>query len=234
MVRSEFPSVVLIETGGNLGFAKANNLAMRQARGRYLLLLNSDTLLPHNSLAALVGALENCPDAAVAGPTLLNADGSLQESWAKFPGLSSELSGELDRSQAPVSLEEMKKPSVRKTLAPFVCDWVGGAALLVRAEFAVGPLMGLDEAFFMYSEETEWCLRFARAGYQTLFVPSSEIIHLGGGSSKAVPGPTRKRIWRSSLRFYRLAQGPLGMIPAACVSTARMALYPLKHRSAKP
>ena len=232
MVCREFPQVKRIQTGANLGFAKANNLALKEAQGRFWLLLNSDTLIPDESraLAALVAVLDAHPEAAVAGPTLLNADGSLQVSWARFPGLASELSGALDRSQAPRALSEMERAEVRQTLAPFTTDWVGGAAFLVRASAAQGKLFGLDEAFFMYAEETEWCLRLARAGHKTLFVPGIEIVHLGGGSSQAVPAATRQRMWRSSLRFYRLASGWLGSLPACAVATARMALYPLKRR----
>ena len=230
LVRERFPQATLIETGGNLGFAKANNLALKEARGEFWLLLNSDTLVPGGgALAELVAALRSHPEAAVAGPALLNADGSLQVSWARFPGLHSELSGALDRSQSPKSVAEMARPEVRKSLPPFACDWVGGAAFLVRASVAQGPLFGLDEAFFMYAEETEWCLRFARAGWKTILVPSVEVVHLGGGSSRAVPTATRKRMWRSSLRFYRLASGAVGSLPACAVSTARMALYPLKN-----
>lgn len=229
LVRERFSHVKLIETGENLGFAKANNIALKQASGTYWLLLNSDTLVPDGALAGLAAALEAHPDAAVAGPTLLNGNGSLQVSWARFPGLRSELSGALDRSQAPESIEEMGRSDVRHSLAAFACDWVGGAAFLVRASMARGPLFGLDEAFFMYAEETEWCLRFARAGYKTIFVPSVEVVHLGGGSSRAVPTATRKRMWQSSLRFYRLASGAIGSLPACAVSTARMALYPLKN-----
>ena len=114
MVRLDFPEVKLIETGGNLGFARANNFALRQAKGKFWLLLNSDTLVPAGALEGLVSALEKHPDAAVAGPILLNADGSLQASWARFPGFSSELSGALDRSQAPKTVEEMERPDVRQ------------------------------------------------------------------------------------------------------------------------
>ena len=229
MVEEKFPQVRLLRTGGNLGFARANNLALRDATGSFWLLLNSDTVVPDGALGELVAALADQPDAAVAGPVLLNADGSLQVSWARFPGLSSELSGELDRSQSPVPMSSMESPDVRRTLAPFVCDWVGGAAFLVRSSLANGPLFGLDEAFFMYAEETEWCLRFERAGWKTILVPSVEVVHLGGGSSKTVPTATRKRMWKSSLRFYRLASGWVASLPACAVATARMALYPLKH-----
>jgi hypothetical protein len=231
LVEQEFGQAVLIRTGGNLGFARANNLALKRAVGRFHLLLNSDTLIPPGGqLASLVKALKAAPEAAVAGPLLLNADGTVQHSWARFPGLRSELAGALDRSQSPYPLEAFDAPEQRRTLEPFVCDWVGGAAFLVRAEVAVGALFGLDEKIFMYAEETEWCLRFARAGWKTVLVPSVQVVHLGGGSSQAVPGATRKRMWRGSLYFYRQAHGPFGMLPAAAVATARLALSPLRRR----
>ncbi len=231
MVLAEFPQVKLIQTGANLGFAKGNNLALKQCQGRFYLLLNSDTLVPDGSLAGLVSALEKRPEAAVAGPLLLNADGSVQVSWARFPGLASELSGSLDRSQSPYPLETFDDPEARKSLEPFVCDWVGGACFLVRAETATGPLSGLDEKIFMYAEETEWCLRFARAGYKTLLVPGVEVTHLGGGSSGAVPTKTRQRMWRGSLYFYRRALGPVGMLPVGFVATARLLLSPLRRKA---
>lgn len=234
MVEQDFPQTILIRTGANLGFAKANNLALKQSKGRYWLLLNSDTLVPTGSVfARLVAELDSEPKAAVAGPLLLNPDSSVQHNWARFPGLASELSGELDRSQAPYPLGDFEDPAKRNQLKPFVCDWVGGACFLVRADVAHGPLFGLDEAIFMYAEETEWCLRLARAGWTTILVPSVTVTHLGGASSQAVPGATRKRMWRGSMYFYRQAFGPIGMLPVAAVATARLALSPLRRKAVR-
>ena len=229
LVEAEFPGVTLIRTGANLGFAKANNLALRQATGRYFLLLNSDTLVPEGALEALVAALDAHPEAAVAGSLLLNADGSLQQSWARFPNFQSELSGALDRSQCPYSdaaLLAGKAP-------PFACDWVGGAVFCVRATAAQQAGL-LDESFFMYSEETEWCHRLLKqTGGTTLLVPASVVTHLGGGSSRAVPKATRQRMWRSSLRFFQLTKGPVGELLPSAVATGRFLLSPLSKKGGK-
>nr|WP_309693337.1 glycosyltransferase family 2 protein [Armatimonas sp.] len=230
LVETEFPGVTLIRTGANLGFARANNLALKQATGRYWLLLNSDTLVPKGALEALVVALDSHPEAAVAGALLLNNDGTLQKSWARFPDLKSELSGTLDRSQCPYSDAQLSVEATRKTLAPFTCDWVGGAVFGVRATAAQQAGL-LDEAFFMYSEETEWCYRLKYVtGGTTLLVPTSVVVHLGGGSSRAVPKATRKRMWRSSLRFFGLTKGPIaGLLPSA-IATGRYLLSPLRRK----
>ena len=224
LVRERFPHVTLIESGANLGFAKANNLALRQATGRYWLLLNSDTLVPEGALEKLIAALESHPEAAVAGALLLNSDGSLQHSWARFPDFKSELTGALNRNQCPYS-----EAQLRSGASPFVCDWVGGAVFCVRASAAQQAGL-LDEEFFMYSEETEWCHRLKRVtGGITLLVPSSVVTHLGGASSRAVPKATRQRLWRSTLRFHRLTKGLLGALLPNAVATARYLLSPLRR-----
>ncbi|MBB6052775.1 diguanylate cyclase domain-containing protein [Armatimonas rosea] len=229
LVASAFPNVTLIQTGANLGFAKANNLALKQAKGRYWLLLNSDTLVPDGALERLVEAMDAHPEAAVAGSLLLNGDGTLQHSWARFPSFQSELSGALERGQCPYTDTQLLDEATRTSLAPFACDWVGGAVFCVRASAAQKAGL-LDEKFFMYSEETEWCHRLKkRTGGTTLLIPASVVIHLGGGSSRAVPKATRQRMWRSSLRFFRLTQGPLGALPPSAVATGRYLLSPLRR-----
>ncbi len=229
LVRTHYTGVHLIESGGNLGFARGNNLALRQARGRWLLLLNSDTIVPAGALAALVAAVDHRPDVVVAGPLLLNADGSLQESWARFLDARSEWAGTLDRSQCPHPATALADPARRTKLADFVCDWIGGACFLVRAT-AARKAGYLDEGFFMYSEETEWCLRLRRqTGGSTVLVPSVAVTHLGGGSSRAVPKATRERMFRSAVRFYRVAYGPLGALVPSTIAWGRFLLSPLRR-----
>jgi GT2 family glycosyltransferase len=229
LVQTEFPEVCFIQSGANLGFARANNLALKQARGRYFLLLNSDTIVLEGAFEAVVAALDAHPDAAVAGPLLLNLDNSVQLSWARFPGWKSELSGSLDRSQSPYPLTDFDNWETRQAMPPFVCDWIGGAVFFVRASAAKASGL-LDEQFFMYSEETEWCHRIkTKTNGTTLLVPSVAVVHLGGGSSQAVPKQTRTRMWRSSLRFYQLTQGLLGSLLPSLIATARFALSPLRR-----
>lgn len=231
LVKDKHPAVRLIENRENVGFARANNQALQRATGRHLLLLNSDTLLPARGtlLAGLVAILDTHERAAVCGPLLLNGDGSVQLSWARFPNLASETLGRLDRGQSPYPLADFADPKKRAALAPFVVDWVGGACFLVRASAARAVGL-LDEDFFMYCEETEWCHRFRQAGCTTLLVPALSITHLGGQSSKAVPGATRERIYRSNVRLYRMLYGGVRAAALVGVATARFALFHLKPR----
>jgi GT2 family glycosyltransferase len=228
MVRRRYPDVHLIHNKENVGFARANNQALRAARGRYLLLLNSDALVTPSALADLVTVMDAHPEAAVCSPLLLNADNTPQFCWARFPGLKSELTGGVDRSQSPYPMEAFARPDT-SMLAPFVADWVGGACFLVRAEAALSVGL-LREDFFMYSEETEWCHRFARAGWKTLLAPAVRVTHLGGQSSKAVPRATRARMFHSRLRLYRILHGPAGSVAPALVATLRFLLFSLKQR----
>jgi N-acetylglucosaminyl-diphospho-decaprenol L-rhamnosyltransferase len=224
MVRAQFPQVKLIETGSNLGFAGANNKALTEATGRHVLLLNSDTIVSAGAFAKLVDILEKHPEVAVIGPMLRNSDGTLQASWARFPNAKSEFFGQPDRSQSPYAVEKLEAGGAG--LAPFVCDYVSGACFLVRGDLA-RKYGYLDEGFFMYFEETEWCYRLKKAlppAGKTLFVPAVSVIHLGGQSSKIVPLATRTRFYRSSVRFYKMVYGPLIGFPAIFVAWVRFVL----------
>jgi N-acetylglucosaminyl-diphospho-decaprenol L-rhamnosyltransferase len=230
MVKSKFPQVKLIETGSNLGFAGANNRALAEAMGRHVLLLNSDTIVASNAFGQLVVILEKHPEVAVIGPMLRNGDGTLQASWARFPNVRSELVGQPDRSQSPHAIEKLEESGAG--LAPFVCDYVSGACFLVRGDLARKHGY-LDEGFFMYFEETEWCHRLKKHGHKTLFVPEVSVVHLGGQSSKIVPLATRTRFYRSSVRFYKMVYGPIMGFPAIFVAwvrfiLVRFVLLPLK------
>jgi GT2 family glycosyltransferase len=231
-VREAFPDVHVIETGKNLGFAAGNNVALKLAKSRYALLLNSDTLVPLGVLSGLIRNMDERPEIGVCSPLLLNADGSAQICWARFQNVVSEITGQLDRSQSPYPLNFYDQIELRATMSPFVVDWVGGACFMVRAE-AVREVGLMDEKFFMYSEETEWCHRFAKHGWQTLMIPVLTVTHLGGQSSKAVPLATRQRMYRSILRLYRILYGEAGSIPPSIVAAARYALFQIRHRLRK-
>jgi GT2 family glycosyltransferase len=226
-VRNAFPTIVVLENGRNLGFAAGNNRGLEIAKGRYCLLLNSDTIVPAGAFDGLVGAMDAHGQAAACSPLLLNSDGTPQVCWARFPGAKSELSGRLDRSQSPYPLPEFADAGRRSAMRPFPADWVGGACFLVRRE-AINAVGMLDEGFFMFSEETEWCHRFARHGWQTLVVPGVTVTHLGGQSAQAVPAETRRHLYRSILRLYRTLYGPRGAILPAAIATTRYYLSPLR------
>ena len=232
LVRDRYSEAALIANTENVGFARANNQAIPKAKGRYVLLLNSDTVVPEGALNALVQGMDAHPEAVVCSPMLLNADSSPQFCWARFPGLPSELSGTLDLSQSPYPIADFADADKRAAMRPFAADWVGGACFLVRASAL--PAVGLlDEGYFMYSEETDWCRRFQEAGGKVLLVPAVTVTHLGGGSSRAVPLKTRERMYRSSLRFYRKSYGVVGAVLPSVVATIRYGLFHLLKRRGK-
>jgi GT2 family glycosyltransferase len=229
MVRENFPAVHLIENTANTGFARANNQALRNAAGRCWLLLNPDTIVPFGALAQLVATLDARPDAAVCSPLLFNPDGSPQFCWARFPGVRSELLGELDLTQAPYPLPEFADPARRAAMQPFAADWVGGACFLVRA--AAAEQVGLlDESFFFYGEETDWCRRFRDAGWRTLLVPAATVTHIGGQSAKTIGQTARRLLWQSRLRLYSRLYGPLGGLIPSVIATVRYALSRFRRK----
>lgn len=193
MVREQFPAVQLVQNDQNLGFACANNQAIRASQGRYVLLLNSDTIVRQGALEAMVHFADRHPKAGVVGCKLLNADGSLQPSWAQFPTLWSEVTGRNFRRR-------YRTPEIDGEAA-YLVDWVGGACLLARRE-AVDRVGLLDEDFWMYSEETDWCFRFVREGWLVYYLPEASIVHLGGGSSRKASERTLIQLYESKLRFF--------------------------------
>jgi GT2 family glycosyltransferase len=185
MVNNEFPYVILLKNAENRGFAVANNQGMAIARGRYVLLLNSDTVVLDNAIAKTVSFADHHKDTAVVGCRVLNPDGSTQQTCFMFPSmlnmfLSSTYLYKLFSNNSFFGRERMacwKRNDVREV------DVVTGCFMLVKQD-VIMKVGVLDERFFMYGEETDWCYRCKQAGWKTLFTPSAEIIHLGGESSK--------------------------------------------------
>jgi GT2 family glycosyltransferase len=218
MVEQEFPHVRLICSAENLGFGAGNNLAIEAARGRYIVLLNSDAFLCPGSLRAAVERMERFPQVALAGGQLMGRDRSWQPSARMFPhvitdafvltGLAakypkSRIFGRSDRTWAdPAAAAEV--------------DWVPGAFSIIRAE--VLRKVGLfDPRFFLYSEEVDLCRRIKQAGYQIWYWPEIQVIHVGGESSRRLEDldfsstssqVTRWRM-RSMLLYYRKHHGAM-------------------------
>jgi GT2 family glycosyltransferase len=227
-VREAFPEAKVIVNTRNLGFSGGNNVGLKFTTGEFCLLLNSDTLIPDGVFNKLIGVMNSNSKTAVCGPSLQNVDGSVQLSWAKFPDTRSELTGRLDRSQSPYPLLDFEEESLRATMQPFPVDWVGGAFFLVRRQ-AIDQVGLLDEGFFMFGEETEWCHRFAKHGWQTLLVPGVTVTHLGGQSTKAVAVETRRQMYRSSIRLYGILYGRIGALLPTAIATVRFLLSPLRR-----
>ena len=182
VVRELFPGATVVEQP-NRGLAAGWNAGMAVASGRYFLILNADAWLTEGSLRRLVAFADSRPEAAIVGPRLLNTDGTLQRSVRAFPTLWRLATEYLFlRKLAPGSRAlnafyagGFAHDEVREA------DFVMGACMLVRRE-AVEQVGPLDESFFLFSEETDWAYRFRQAGWQILFYPGAECVHVGGAS----------------------------------------------------
>jgi GT2 family glycosyltransferase len=227
----------LLPLGHNGGFAAGNNAALRlllegpQAPD-YVWLLNPDTVVRPGSLGALVGFLEAHPAVGIAGSRLEDPDGTPQRSAFRFPGIASE-------AERGMRLGLLSKLLRRYVVAPAVqdrahpADWVSGASLMVRrALFASAGL--LDEGYFLYYEETDFCLRARRTGWPCWYVPESRVVHLVGQSSGIKDGiRTVRRIppyWlRSRQRYFAKSHGPLYRLAADVAWAVGFACWRLRR-----
>lgn len=199
-VRAEFPQVKLVENRENLGFARANNQVIPSCQGEYILLLNSDTVVPVGALGAMTAFFEAHAAVGAAGPKLVNPDGSFQASFARFPSFSSELLLVTGLARLVIG-PYAPSPSPQPGEPPQAVDWVAGAALMARRA-AIDQVGLLNEGYFFYSEETEWCWRLWKNGWEVWYLPQVEIVHLGGGSSRLRSLESYKNLYASKIRFF--------------------------------
>lgn len=205
MVREEFKDVQVIANTRNRGFTQGNNQGFEIATGRHLLLLNNDTRVMPGAFTKAIGYLDAEPRIGVAGLQLLNEDGSLQLSCRRFPSFSQALFSRYsllttlfprNRFSRAYLMTDIQRDAIQDV------DWVSGACLFIRRELLdrIGPL---DERFFMYSEDVDYCFRAWEAGYRVTYLPFAKVVHLIGQSSR------RKRfmtVWerhKSMYRFYK-------------------------------
>lgn len=209
MVRTEFPQVHLIANPDNRGFTAANNQGLSVARGRYVLLLNPDTEVVGNALEVMVAFADAHPDVGVVGPQLLNPDGTVQSSRRRFPTLATALfESTWLQPYAPRRLLRRYYVLDRSDDEVQEVDWVTGAALMARRE-AIGQVGPLDEGFFMYSEELDWCRRFREAGWRVVYLPTARVIHHEGKSSEQVLPARHIHFQTSKVRYFRKYHGPV-------------------------
>jgi len=209
MVRERFPTVVLIEAGENLGFARGYNRAVAESSGRYLLVLNPDTVVHNSALKTLTTYMDAHPQVGAAGPRLLNSDGSLQYSCRRFPTPIAALfrNTVLGKLLGPDRFTRDYLMADWDHSAPREVDWISGAAMCIRRE-AWETVGGFDEGFFMYAEDMDWCLRARRAGFQIHYVPEAVITHRIGRSSDQRPIAMVIQFHRSMARFYSKHYAP--------------------------
>lgn len=186
MVRGKFPSVRLVENRENVGFAKANNTALRLARGEFILLINPDTVVQEDTFRVMLRFFSEAPDAGIAGCRILNPDGSFQlpcrrsfpTPWVAFTKIFG-LAALFPKSKlfGRYNLTYLSEDET------YTVDAVSGSFMMVRRE-AYEKVGGLDESFFMYGEDLDWCYRIGTAGFRVYYVHATKIIHFKGESTK--------------------------------------------------
>lgn len=204
MVHQGFPQVCLIENPQNVGFARANNQAIRRSRGRYILLLNSDAELHPGALQEMLEFMEDRPQVGACGPQLLNPDGTHQIScqpmltpWREFWRLTFL---EQFKRRASYNFSQGDRQSPREV------EVLKGACLLLRRA-ALDQVGLLDERYFMYTEEVDLCYRLRHAGWQLYWLPQARVTHYGEGSTRQVAEAMYLQLYRSKIQFYRKVGG---------------------------
>jgi GT2 family glycosyltransferase len=210
MLREEFPHVSLVANEDNVGFTRGNNQGLALSDGRYALLLNPDTEVVDDALGEMIRFMDQQPKVGALGPQLLYPNGRVQSSRRRFPRFSTALlegtflqhsfphSGLLKRYYVLDSGDEETQE----------VDWVVGACLLIRRTTLeeVGPL---DERFFMYSEEMDWCYRAKELGWRVVYLPLAKVVHHEGKSSEQVLPVRHVQFQRSKVLFFKKHQGRL-------------------------
>jgi GT2 family glycosyltransferase len=223
-----FPQARLLQNDANEGFARAGNRALRMARGRFALLLNPDVVLEEPAVGTLLAFLTAHPDAAIAGPLLLDPDGSRQGSARRDPSPWTGLFGRsavLTRIFPGNPLSRRELPGIAHAGdAPMPVDWLAGACLMVRraAYEAVGLL---DERFFLYWEDADWCLRFRKAGWQIYYVPAARAVHRVGVSRARRPVRSALDFHWSAYYYYRKHFLPSALHPMIVPLVGGLALH---------
>lgn len=204
-IRLEFPLVKLIENTENIGFAKANNQGMEAAQGRYVLLLNSDTVIQRDTLQTMVAFMDRNPITGASGCKIILPDGSLDKACKRgFPtpsasfyyafGLSKLFPNEPRFNQYQLGYLDPDQE--------YPVDCLVGAFMLVRRE-TIEQVGGLDETFFMYGEDVDWCYRIKQAGWGIHYYPRTMIVHYKGGSARRRPFKIIYEFHRAMILFHR-------------------------------
>jgi len=225
-VQADFPQVHLIENPANMGFARANNLAIRASSGGKVLLLNPDTEVEHGAIHALAGFMDAHPGAGAVGPMLINSGGALQISTSQAPSLMGEFVSMFhlaDEFAPEANLDESDLIRASEV------DVLQGACLMLRRS-ALDEVGLLDEDYFMYSEEVDLCRRLRQAGWTIHWLPEARVIHHGGQSAQQVPMESFLHLYRGKVTYFRKQHGMATAFAykaiLAAASLARLILTP--------
>jgi len=199
---ARWPALRVVTMPENAGFAAGCNVGIRAARGDLILLLNSDTIPPEGAVDRLAESLRGRPDVGVVGPRLVDAAGRPELSFGRMIGPLRELARKRLLSAYARNAGWAVRRVERLTAEEGHPDWVSGACLMVRRADAVAAGL-LDERFFMYTEDVDFCAAIRALGRRVLFTPDVEVVHLRGRSRSTRPAATETAYRRSQLAFYR-------------------------------
>lgn len=209
MVRDQFPDVKLIAKRENVGFPKGNNIGIEAATGPLIFLLNPDTIVKPHALQRMITYMNDQPEVGLIGSQLRFPDGSIQSSRRRFPTF---WTGFFESTwlepYAPNPLLERYYMLDKRDDEVSKADWVMGASMLTRRE-VIDACGGMDAAYFMYSEELDWCRRIRDAGWEIIYFPEALVIHYQGKSSEQASTARHINFNRAKLRYYRKFHGPL-------------------------
>lgn len=227
MVEKEFPRVKLIKNKVNLGFARANNIAIRQSQGRYILLLNPDTVVLEAALQKMVAFMDKSPEAGAVGPKILNSDGSIQyfhhsEDTYSYSYLLCWFCSHfriLNSKYIKARMEQYRLAD--RYTSPARIGYLSGACLMFSRKILNGERGLLDESFFMFSEDRDICLRIRKRGYGVYLLPGVSIVHIFGKSYNANPISYRmlNTALQSQFVFYKKHFGLSRAYAYRCIVT---------------
>jgi GT2 family glycosyltransferase len=222
MVKKNFPQVNIIENAENLGFARANNIGIQTSKGRYICLINSDITLLDDCIGKLISFMDSRPAVGITGPKILNSDRTIQHSCRHFPSIWNNLCQSLGLNHLfPKSaffsdwiMDYWGHDSIRSV------DALSGCFLMVRRK-ALEEVGLLDEDFFIYGEDLDWCRRFRKASWDIVFYPETEATHLIGASSANAPIKFYLELQKAGLQYWRKHHGRIGRVSYAAVILIR-------------
>jgi N-acetylglucosaminyl-diphospho-decaprenol L-rhamnosyltransferase len=235
MVKHSFPGVNLIENRRNIGFAQANNQAIRQSKSQYILLLNPDTKILPGALRKMLQYMQASPRVGASGPKILNPDRTLQTSSYPIPTLSREFWRLMHLDKIwPYGVYDMSRWAPKKNRK---VDILLGACLLMRKE-ALDDVGVLSEDYFMYTEEVDICYRLGRKRWEIYWLPEAEIIHYGGQSTSQVSREMFIHLYQSKILFFKKHYGNtsafLYKLILLFVSLVRLAFTPVALFTSSP
>ena len=235
LLSTKFKRVHIKENSYNLGFAKAVNRAFEQCTAPYLLILNPDTIVFGGFFESVLQYLDENPDIGILGPRILNEDGSIQGSARSFPTPLTGLFGRTTLLSRYFPNSRITRANILTTRSdgktPMEVDWVSGACMVVRRE-AVADVGLMDERFFLYWEDADWCRRMSERGFKVVYFPKASICHYVGSSSQKRIFPSVFEFHKSSYRlFNKYAKGPIRLIlPVAILGLSiRLLLVLIRH-----